>query len=344
MTGDADKRVRDCVRDEVNKRRKQPYYVRLLDKIAFTLGVLNISLSQYFLFSQPSLFWAWYSVVIPILWAVRAREFGRRKYAYFLFDFCYFVLGGTLLNILVLPNSKRLFKILFIFTHGPLALAVLIWRCSLVFHDIERITSVYIHILPAMLYYTQRWEVPSIKPVLVGEVYTTDELSMEDYLLALVTYISWQVLYFLKTEVVDRYRLDSDPEYITSLRWMTRDTKHILARSVLHLMRWIGAYGPDESYDASSLKTKFTFMAVQLVYTVVSFSIAHFVYYSKTANLIFIIALFIISVYLGGSYYIDVFSNYYQLQFSELVTGGAGCDDFRPSSSEEQQTAEVHQD
>ena len=119
----------------------------------------------------------------------------------------------------------------------------------------------------------------------------------------------------MKTEVFDRRKLDSDQEYITSLRWMARDNKHMPATIVLRLLRYIGIFGQEETFEASSTKTKFTFMFTQLVYTASSLFISHRTYYSKMENLAYIITLFVIAVYLGASYYIDVFSNFYQMKF-----------------------------
>jgi len=39
----------------------------------------------------------------------------------------------------------------------PLAWAVVAWRNSLVFHSLDRVTSVLIHFLPALYMYTVRW-------------------------------------------------------------------------------------------------------------------------------------------------------------------------------------------
>ena len=65
ITGDEKKRVRDHVQE-------QPDYVKLLDKIAFTLGLLNILACEYFLVKLPTYFWLWYSLVIPLLKIGRA--------------------------------------------------------------------------------------------------------------------------------------------------------------------------------------------------------------------------------------------------------------------------------
>lgn len=44
---------------------------------------------------------------------------------------------------------------------GPLACSVPAWRNSLVFHDLEKITSIYIHVFPALLLYSIRWYQPT---------------------------------------------------------------------------------------------------------------------------------------------------------------------------------------
>ena len=177
--------------------------------------------------------------------------------------------------------------------------------------DTEKITSVYIHILPAMLYYCLRWYDPE---------HGRDErqpltLNLSDYLLASALYLLWQTMYFVKTEVVDRQKLDRDPEYITSLRWMSRDSKSSISKLVLNLMRLFRIFKHDEGFDPSSVKTKLIFVASQFIYTLAMFGNSFFVFYSKIANLLFIAALFTISIYFGASYYIDIFSQRYQLQF-----------------------------
>ena len=43
--------------------------------------------------------------------------------------------------------------VMFGIANGPLALATYIFRNSLVFHDVDKMTSVYIHVLPLFLTY-----------------------------------------------------------------------------------------------------------------------------------------------------------------------------------------------
>eukprot|EP01032_Pedospumella_encystans_P029460 gene29460-33270_t len=52
VTGDEKKRIRDRIRET----QDEPRYVKFFDKVAFTVGVLNMGVCQYFLLNRPDLF------------------------------------------------------------------------------------------------------------------------------------------------------------------------------------------------------------------------------------------------------------------------------------------------
>eukprot|EP00602_Paraphysomonas_sp_CaronLab_P006659 CAMPEP_0185036042 /NCGR_PEP_ID=MMETSP1103-20130426/28426_1 /TAXON_ID=36769 /ORGANISM="Paraphysomonas bandaiensis, Strain Caron Lab Isolate" /LENGTH=356 /DNA_ID=CAMNT_0027573411 /DNA_START=617 /DNA_END=1687 /DNA_ORIENTATION=- len=170
-------------------------------------------------------------------------------------------------------------------------------------------TSIYIHILPAMLTLVLRWNVISPESI--------SPLSWQDFIIAAVGYIFWQVSYYIKTEVIDRHVLDSNPELLTSLRWLAKDKKNATARGVLKILKRVGVMGKDEDYQAHEFKTKLIFMTSQFIYTVVTFLPSFVLYQSYTIHVGYMIALFVASVFNGASYYIEVFSQRYQLKFSK---------------------------
>jgi hypothetical protein len=47
------------VRDHLLEKYQEPLIVRLLDKMAFTIGVLNIVVSEAVLLLAPDKFWMW---------------------------------------------------------------------------------------------------------------------------------------------------------------------------------------------------------------------------------------------------------------------------------------------
>ena len=136
-------------------------------------------------------------------------------------------------------------------------------------------------------------------------------------------YLAWQCAYLLKTELWDVKRLDEDPELVTSLRWLANDYKAGVTRFALRVGRAIGAFGKEELFDAGSLKTKFVFVTLQLVYTVVTFVPIPLCYRSKTAHTSLMLLAFLSCIWNGAEYYIDIFSRRYARKFEEDVPYGA---------------------
>jgi hypothetical protein len=307
VTGDETKRVRDHFREKSSR----PQYLKLVDKVSFTLGVLNISICQYFVCNTPHYFWIWYSFIIPILLYSRMKHFKRKGWHYFLLDFCYFTVLCTFIHLYIIPQSDLFFKVLFIYTNGPLCWAIVVWRNSFVFHDYDKITSVYIHLLPAILTFTENWH--SYRSI----TNVHKSLGFSDYAFATLGYVSWQIFYYLKTEWLDRDKLDSNPHLLTSLRWLSKDEKNLIARKVLWLCRRVGIFGRREKYDSTQLKTKLVFMGTQFTYTVTSFLPTYLLYQSEHMHLAFLAVIMTVSIYYGASYYIEVFSERYHLQFKD---------------------------
>jgi hypothetical protein len=181
----------------------------------------------------------------------------------------------------------------FIYTNGPLLWAVILWGNSLVFHDFDKISSVYIHLLPGGLFYTLRWFMP------MGA--DCGPIVLSDFLWAIGGYLLWQQLYFLKTEVVDKAILDSNPGLLTSLRYLSTDAKNPTSIAVQKLCRTVGIFSVDEKFDHTTFKTKAIFMFTQLVYTVIAMFPTPILYRYRYGQLAFIIFVFVVAVYNGAS-------------------------------------------
>ena len=57
-------------------------------------------------------------------------------------------------------QDPTLFQVVFVLCNGPLATAIIMWHNSLVFHDWDKMTSVCIHLLPALVTFARRWLAP----------------------------------------------------------------------------------------------------------------------------------------------------------------------------------------
>jgi hypothetical protein len=133
------RRVRESV-DRLGSRWKDTKVVTLREKFAFIAGVMNIFISGWFIGAMPEYFHYWYSAQFALLMPIRLVTYRQRGYHYFLADLCYFVNMLLLLSIWVLPQSKRLLISTYCLAYGNNAIAIAMWRNSMVFHSLDKVT------------------------------------------------------------------------------------------------------------------------------------------------------------------------------------------------------------
>ena len=118
----------------------------------------------------------------------------------FLADLCYFVNVMLVLAIWVFPNSRRLLISAYCLSYGNNMWAIAMWRNSRVFHSLDKVTSLFIHIMPPVVlhclvhlidpvYCEQRF--PAISRIKHVELYGLREM----IIWATVPYAIWQLSY-----------------------------------------------------------------------------------------------------------------------------------------------------
>jgi hypothetical protein len=122
--------------------------VILREKLSFIGGVLNIFISGFIIGGYPEYFHIWYTAQLLWYMPIRFYTYYKRGWGYFLADLCYFVNFLTMLSIWVFPNSKRLFVSTYFLAYGNNAVAVAMWRNSMVFHSLNKVTT---YVLPLIL-------------------------------------------------------------------------------------------------------------------------------------------------------------------------------------------------
>ena len=311
---------------------------------------MGLLVTQFVATEHPSVFHAYYLATAPFIFSHRAYQYFVIKYHYFLIDFCYYANAAHFWQILCRPAKRALLRHLRVRQRSdPVGHPA--WRNSLVFHSHDKVQSVYIHCVPAILTWCARWYgqsdlgEPGWRFSFFGflrddsrrraaaiakaslELFSAETSFATSFahffVFPTLGYLAWQCAYLLKTELWDVKRLDEDPELVTSLRWLANDYKAGVTRFALRVGRAIGAFGKEELFDAGSLKTKFVFVTLQLVYTVVTFVPIPLCYRSKTAHTSLMLLAFLSCIWNGAEYYIDIFSRRYARKFEEDVPYGA---------------------
>jgi hypothetical protein len=132
------KRMRQSV-DRLNKQWKESVTVTAREKASFVTAVLNIFVSGYLVGLHPDFFPYWYTVQLFYFMPIRFFTYHKKGYHYFLADLCYFVNILIVLSVWVFPQSKRLFIATYCLAMGNNAVAIIMWRNSLVFHSMDKV-------------------------------------------------------------------------------------------------------------------------------------------------------------------------------------------------------------
>eukprot|EP00750_Incisomonas_marina_P005496 INCI13972.1.p1 GENE.INCI13972.1~~INCI13972.1.p1 ORF type:complete len:414 (-),score=44.79 INCI13972.1:1213-2454(-) len=290
VTGDENKRISDLL--------KEPTVVRTFDKLSFMLGVMTLLGTEFFILKLPQTFDLWYLGVFGTLMALRFRIYNNQGLQYFLWDFCYFcnLMAWLLLAFRYFerlngwsPLSPQwevaIWQAVFVLSMGPLVWAIVIWRNSLVFHSFDKVTSVFIHLLPALLLHGARFEMPEgAVPdfCAVAAKAGNPDCSMDSptcVWLPLAIYLGWQVVYVIKVDIMDAKKFAADPTLTSSTRWIVKDRRNGFRNAVVRVCKKMGVMRPDEDLNSEEWKTKFIFMGTQLVFTVITVLPAYLCYH-----------------------------------------------------------------
>ncbi|KAG2483513.1 hypothetical protein HYH03_017620 [Edaphochlamys debaryana] len=282
------------------RRALGPRGLLLKDKISFLLGTSMMWTCAFWLGRSPASFHLLYGGLGGVLLGARWALYWHRKWHYYLFDFCYYANLLLALQLTLLPRWAPLAKVTFAYTTGPLSWSVLTFRNSLVFHDLDKVTSLFLHLVPALVSYTQRWHVdprrfgppPDAPP---------DERSawmragvVSNVLLPMAFYVAWAVAYYLKIFVFSRAKIQQRG-YKTLFNYITTQKKgtfHAIARRI-----------PPPLQPPVYLLLHLCFCAATFVVALGFW--AHSVLLAAVASA---------SVWHGGAYYFEVFARRYHTQ------------------------------
>jgi hypothetical protein len=130
-------------------------------KIQFThtFYFVSIILSSYIFGAFPEKFCYLHALKVILYLVLRFYSFKKRKFHYYMCDFCYLVNLFSIYVSIFDPYNLALQKTLFVVANGPLAISVLLFKNKIVLHSFDHNTSTFIHISAMLLSYVSRWHV-----------------------------------------------------------------------------------------------------------------------------------------------------------------------------------------
>lgn len=259
---------------------------RTLEKSVFVLTTVAVIVLTHGITWAQWMLPLTYAVSTPILVTIKTICYWKYKWQFFMVDFCYFANMLTYISLWV-PGGRELSLVVFALSNGPVLVAAAVYRNSLVYHHHDKITSCYIHFLPALLTFCIRWypETTSrywIKPFVTGTP-AFDFTWL--YAAPFAFFFLHSVLYCLIVNVVARPK---DP-YVTSYSY--------LADKYDRLNCLGGPWGQGIVYYGMN----WLFCLSSLFPAVLAYN--YFPLHCALLALVFLIVL-----WNGGSYYVHIFS------------------------------------
>ncbi|KAK7695582.1 hypothetical protein QCA50_000218 [Cerrena zonata] len=277
--------------------------IRTREKITFFTGVMILLFTALMFGMAPQWIHITYTVLAGYLLPMRAYQYKKRSWHYFLFDLCYY---STILNfvyIWFLPDNAALFVACYCLSHGSLGSAVITWRNSLVFHDSDKVTSLFIHIYAPLTFTVIRHFYPNAEvrfPALKEVPYLKP---LQAILLSGIIYMIWQLLYWKFVLINRRTKIESG-QRTTSFSFLLNDKRGVIGRALSSV--------PAQYREVS-------FMGGQLLYAILTELPAVFLLYdSPFWSGAFLLLMFSVSVWNGGGFYIEVFGRKFERELEAL--------------------------
>lgn len=286
---------------ELIKQQVTPNKILLRDKLAFVLGTVMAMLSAYWLGWSPTTFYRVYTIEAAVLFTLRWVMYRMKKWHYYMFDFCYVANVLLLVHIWVFPHSAFLHKVTFAYATGPLAWSVIAFRNSLVFHSVDKITSLFLHWFPACVAWTERWH-PDVhvrehnRKAGTAAMEEWHNASLWDLVvLPMAPYLLWALLYYLKIFVMSSRRIQQRG-YDTLFKYTTANPKSAI------------------SVFVKKFPTKLqplAYMGLHISLTAATFAVCKIWWMSCRAHTAFLLCVLCISAWNGASFYFEVFAHRY---------------------------------
>jgi len=277
--------------------------VRTREKITFFSAVMSLFFTTLVFAMAPEYIHILYTAQALYLLPLRVYRYKKRAWHYFLFDLCYYTTILDFIFIWFMPSSPALWVACYCLSHGSVASAVITWRNSLVFHDHDKVTSLFIHIYPPLTFTVIRHFYPNAEVRFPALKQVPHLEPIRALVLSSIIYSIWQLLYWKFVLINRRTKVESG-QRMTSFYYLLNDKRGVIGKA-------LAAIPP--SYREVS------FMVGQLIYSILTELPAVFLLYgSPLWSEAFMFLIFAVSVWNGGGFYIEVFGRKFERELEAL--------------------------
>lgn len=275
------------------------------------MGVVNVLFSVYLLTKQPWNYFLYHSFKNTIYLVKRYFNFKSKKHSWFLTEFCYvvnflifayigicmikkFVPALAFLKPHLDPFGPLLFRVGFTWSMGPVAISIAFFRNALVFHSIDHMTILAIHIGPPLVCYSFRFyheqleaQWPDTFHLGIGESLSWEDSFRSLLLMPTILYFCLWLLPYALIQFVIKAKEIKEQGQIT----MISDLPHLK--------------------NLPEGDRPFEYCKLHACSCIVAFSFSQLLWRSCALTTCYLLSLFAISIWNGATFYFEVFGGEY---------------------------------
>ncbi|CDW79016.1 UNKNOWN [Stylonychia lemnae] len=286
--------------------------VRFMDKIFFIVGVLLLIATTYMLGRYPNKhYYTFHIYTVTTLVVIRLFNYRIKRWHYYLFDFCYFANTLIIYYLVIDPKNDILFRIFFVYANGPFGLAIPAFKNSMIFHKLDNLTSIAIHLIPLVTSYNLRWTTLFYERSLPeGERYflNIDEdnekftlnFLFKMFFIPFAVYILWAFLYYMKVFIISSKKI-KERNY---------ETMYIYYYNQAWAKKILDKAGPQFG--------PIVFMSFHVGFFILSSGFAIIAFNSFWVHTILTLIWTIMSIWNGANFYMEYFSRKYEANLKML--------------------------
>jgi len=159
-----------------------------------------------------SFYYDYHSILVTLVVFIKWAYYKSNGWHYYITDICYCANGLLIVFLQLCPKNDYMFKACFFFANGCLAVAVGAFRNQMVFHKLDNLSSLLVHLLPQITLWNLRWHTMPYEAKLPEE--ERRFLTIDDsftvtkfFIFPIFLYAIWMTLYFMVHFVFARERI-----------------------------------------------------------------------------------------------------------------------------------------
>lgn len=288
-----------------DKRINANLQLSATEKMFYALAVFLIAVTGFIIGKYPEWFHIYHTALFCVLMPIRFYTYFKLSFQYYLADLCYYVNILVILFMWVFPSSTLLFILVFSLTMGTLLFAVITWRNLLVLHLIEKTTLSFIHIMPPVSMFVIVHEMP--RDFVLARFPAVAAIESWDFVNGILWtsfyYTIWQVSYHYFITIKRREKISSGR--VTSFSYLRKK----------NAKKGIGKFVNSLPYSWMQVAA---FTLIQFGYQIATMVFCPIWFRYKHACGAFMCFIFIMALYHGATYYIDVFGKRLEKEVEKL--------------------------